>query len=223
MLKKANNVMKKEDFDFIATGEVLGERPFSQNRKAFKIIEKELNLENQILRPLSVKLLPETLAEKKGLVKKEKLFGFSGKSRKPQIALAKKFKIKEFPSPAGGCILTDPEYSKRLKELLKKIPKANGLDCQILRKGRVFWTPLTRHPDKFLILVGRNEKENEELKKFKKKGDLILEPENFPGPTVLIRGFGKEIKKEVINRAIEFLLHYSKKLPEEIKISLNEN
>ena len=111
MIKKAKDMMKKQDCDFIATGEVLNERPFSQNRRVFKLAEKTLGLEGLILRPLSAKLLPETIPEKKNWVKRELLFDFQGKSRKPQIALAKKFKIKEFPTPAGGCILTDKQYS----------------------------------------------------------------------------------------------------------------
>jgi len=214
MIKKAKEIMKKENFDFLATGEVLGERPFSQNKRVFKLAEKESGLKGLILRPLSAKLLPETIPEKKGWVKREELFAFLGKSRKPQINLAKKLKIEKFPSPAGGCILTDSEYSRKLRELFEKIPDRDGLDCQVLRKGRAFWK------DNFLIMVGRNEKENEELKSLRKKKDFILEPENFPGPTVLIRGFGKKIKKAIINRGTELLLHYSKKLPEEIIIEI---
>lgn len=211
MLKTAKRFAKltRDKFNFLATGEVLGERPFSQNINALKLIEKEAGLSGLILRPLSAKLLPETFAEKKGWVKRENLLDFKGKSRKPQLALAKKFKIREFPSPAGGCILADLEYSKRLRRLFQKIPDCDGFDCQILRKGRVFWQ------DKFLIIVARNEKECQEIKKLKKKNDLILEPKNFPGPTVLIRGFGKKIKKDILEKAKEFILKYSKKIPKE--------
>lgn len=208
MMKKAKKIFEKQKFDILATGEVLEERPFSQRKEIFKLIEKEANLENKILRPLSAKLLPETIYEKKGLIKREKLFSIRGKSRKPQIKLAKKFKIKKFPSPAGGCILTDPNYSKRLKTLFQKIPDFDGNDCQILRKGRIFWE------GNFMIVVGRNEKENKEVKKSKKRGDLILEPENFPGPAVLIRGFGKKISQKLIIKGTEFLLDYTKKIPE---------
>lgn len=216
MLKKAKEIMEKQKFGFIATGEVLRERPFSQNKRTFALMERELGMEGKILRPLSAKLLPETEMEKTRQVQREKLFAISGKSRKPQIALAKKFKIKKFPSPAGGCVLTDPEYSKRLKKLLENIHRADGPDCQVLRKGRIFWQ------DKFLIVVGRNETENKELKGLKKAGDVILVPENFPGPSVLIKGFGKKAKKDIIKKAKELLLFYSKKLPQDIKIGLKE-
>jgi len=214
MIKKAKGIMKKEKFDFLVTGEVLEERPFSQNRRVFQLAEKETGLENLILRPLSAKLLLETIPEKKGWVKRDKLFGFRGKSRKPQIALAKKFKIKEFPTPAGGCILTDLEYAKKLRELVKRFPDYDENDCQILRKARVFWE------DNFLIVVGRNEKENKELKKLKKKKDIILEPNNFPGPTVLIRGFGRKVQRKLIKRGTELLLNYTKKIPKEIQIDI---
>ena len=209
MIKKAKKIMKRSKFDFIATGEVLGERPFSQNRRVFKLAEKEANLEGLILRPLSAKLLPDTIPEKKGWVKREKLFDFQGKSRKPQIKLAKKFKIKEFPSPAGGCILTDKEYSKKLFLLFKKIPDFDGQDAKTIRRGRVFWE------NNFLIIIGRNEKENAEIEKLRKDKDIILEPENFSGPTVLIRGFDKEVPEQIIKKAKNLLLKYSKKTPKE--------
>jgi len=216
MLKTAGKIIKKGKVDFLATGDVLGERPFSQNRESFNKIDEKANLKGLVLRPLSAKLLPKTIPEKRGMIKREKLYAISGKSRKPQIKLAKKFKIKDFPSPAGGCILTNLEYSRKLKELFKKNSKADGRDCQALRKGRAVWE------EKKLFLIGRNEKENRELKELRKKKDKILEPDNFSGPTVLIKGFGKKIKKENIKRGTELLFNYSKKLPDNIKIKIND-
>jgi len=209
MIKKAKEIMEKEKYDFIATGEVLNERPFSQNRRVFKLAEKTLGLEGLILRPLSAKLLPETIPEQKAWVKRDQLFGISGKTRKPQLALVKEFGITEFPSPAGGCILTDKEYSKKLFLLFEKIPDFDGQDAKTIRKGRVFWE------NNFLIVVGRNEKENTEIEKLRKDKDIVLEPENFSGPTVLIRGFNKEIPKQIIEKAKNLLLKYSKKTPKE--------
>jgi len=214
MLKQARKVMMPGKIDFIATGDVLGQRPFSQNKKTLLKMEKEAGLSGLVLRPLSAKLLPKTIPEKNRFVKREKLSAFQGKSRKPQISLAKKFKIKKIPSPAGGCILTDSEYAKKLKKLFKKVPDYAGRDARVLKKGRVFWS------DDFLITVGRNRKENKELKNLKVKKDIILEPENFAGPTILIRGFDKKIKKETIKKGVEFLLNYTKKIPETIKISI---
>jgi tRNA U34 2-thiouridine synthase MnmA/TrmU len=207
MIKKAKEIMKKEKYDFIATGEVLEERPFSQNRRVFKLAEKTLGLEGLILRPLSAKLLPETIPEQKAWVKRDELFGISGKTRKPQLALVKEFGITEFPNPAGGCILTDKEYSKKLFLLFEKIPHFDGQDAKTIKKGKAFWE------NNFLIIVGRNEKENAEIEKLRKDKDIILEPENFSGPTVLIRGFNKEVPKQIIKKAKNLLLKYSKNIP----------
>ncbi|MFH1643269.1 MAG: tRNA 4-thiouridine(8) synthase ThiI, partial [Patescibacteria group bacterium] len=192
MIEKAKEIMEKEKYDFLATGEVLNERPFSQNKRIFELVEKKLGLEGLILRPLSAKLLPETIPEQKGWVKREDLFGISGKVRKPQIALAKELGVTEFPSPGGGCIATDVIYGKKLITLLKIIPDFDGNDAILLRNGRMFWD------NKVLIIVGRDEKDNEQILKLKKDKDIAFEPDNFSGPTVLIRGFGKEIPEEVI-------------------------
>ena len=191
MIKKAKDMMKKQGCDFIATGEVLNERPFSQNRKVFELAEKTLSLKGLILRPLSAQLLSETLPEQKAWVKRDELFGISGKTRKPQLALAKEFGIREFPSPAGGCILTDKEYSKKLFLLSEKIPDFDGQDANTIRKGKVFWE------NNFLIIVGRNEKENTEIERLRKDKDIVLEPENFSGPTVLILD-GIRLQNELI-------------------------
>lgn len=209
MIKKAKEIMEKEKYDFIATGEVLNERPFSQNRRIFRLAEKTLNLEGLILRPLSAKLLSETIPEQKGWVKRDELFEISGKMRKPQLALAKELGITEFPNPGGGCILTDVIYGKKLLVLLKIVPDFDGNDAVLLRNGRMFWE------NKVLITVGRDEKDNEQILKLKKDKDIAFEPDNFSGPTVLIRGFGKEIPEEVIKKAKDLLLKYSKNIPKE--------
>lgn len=222
MLKEVKKITEKKSKKnlsnnyLIATGDVLGERPFSQSEKALFQMEKEAKLEGKILRPLSAKLLPPTVYEKKGLVNREKLFGIFGKSRKTQFNLVKKFKIKEFPTPAGGCILTDFEYSKKLKELFLKVSTCDGNDCQLLGKGRVFWL------NKTLIVVARNEKECKALKKLKKEKDMILEPKNFPGPTILIRKFNGKLTEKEIKKGIEFLLNYSKKIPQKAVILLSQ-
>jgi tRNA U34 2-thiouridine synthase MnmA/TrmU len=206
MLKKAKEIMKKEKFDFVATGEVLGERPMSQNRRALELVEKESSLEGYLLRPLSAKLLKSTILEKKGLIKRENLLDIQGRSRKRQIELAKKFGIKWFPSPAGGCLLTDLEFGKRLKELLEKYPNFGGEDVEILKLGRHFWI------GKIKIVVGRNESENLKIKKLAKKGDVLVEMKNYPGPTTLIRNYGKgEIGKSVLEKAKSLTKFYSTK------------
>lgn len=190
MLKEAKKIAEKEGFDIVVTGEVLGQRPMSQNMEALKLIEQKAGLAGKILRPLSAKVLPETEYERKNLVNREKLYGFSGRGRKGQIELAKKLRVKYFPSPAGGCILTDKEFSKKLRELLERVEKTKPSDFALLRIGRHFWSGNTR------IILGRNHEENLALKKLAEKGDMIIEPENFPGPTALLRG-------DIINGDIE--------------------
>ncbi len=189
MLKMAKEVMRKEKFDFIATGEVLGERPMSQNKQALGLTEKESGLSGYLLRPLSAKLLKPSKIEKKGLVDREKLLDIRGRSRKRQLELAKKWKLKEYPTPAGGCLLTDPEFSNRLEKLLEIFPEANGDDTELLKFGRHFWQ------DKVKIVVGREHKENLAIQKMKQKGDILLELKDLTGPTTLIRAYSGKISK----------------------------
>jgi tRNA-specific 2-thiouridylase len=205
MLKKAKEIMEKEKFDFVATGEVLGERPFSQTKNALLIVERESSLKGYLLRPLSAKLLEPTIPEKKGLVKREKLFDIQRRSRKRQIELAKKFKIKWYPQPSGGCILTDLEFGKKLRDLLEKYPEFDGNDIETLKLGRHFGE------GKVKIIVGRNHEENLKLEKLKRKGDFIVKIENYPGPTVLIRPYEEKASKEIFKKAKDLIIKYSKK------------
>jgi len=157
MLKKAKEISEK--FDFVATGEVLGERPMSQNKRALELIAEQSGLKDYLLRPLSAQLLEPTVPEKNGLVARNKLLDISGRSRKRQIVLAKKWGIKEYPTPAGGCLLTDFQFGRRLKELFKQWPDCRGDDVRLLKLGRHFWVKDNK------IIVGRNQTENKEIKK----------------------------------------------------------
>ena len=179
MLKKAKTQLKKEKADFIVTGEVLNERPMSQRKKILMLIEKESGLKGKILRPLSAKLLPETEAEKKGLIDRNKLLAISGKSRKIQIALAKKYKI-SYPTPAGGCLLCEKNYATKLKDLFKHKKKIEPRDIILLKLGRHFRYKNNK------IIVGRNEHENKKLINMAK--NLIFEVKDFPSPITLLDG-----------------------------------
>jgi len=211
MLNQAKIIAKKEKFDLIATGEVLGQRPMSQNFRALGLIEKKAGLEGKILRPLSAQALPETEMEKSGIVDREKLLGISGRSRKEQMALAKKYKIKYFPSPGGGCILTEKEYSKKLADLLENIKKPKPNDIDLLKIGRHFWKGKVR------IILGRNHEENLALKKLAEKGDTLIEPKDIPGPTALIRG---KRSKTVLDFAKKMLLKYTKNAGKDIQVKI---
>lgn len=201
MLEFAKKIAERENFDIIATGEVLGQRPMSQNIEALKLIEREAGLVGKILRPLSAKVLPETEYEKTGIVKREDLPAISGRSRKEQIALAKKLGVKYFPAPAGGCILTDKEYSKKLRELFAKVKNIKESDLALLRIGRHFWT------DDVRIILGRNHGENIFLENMKEKDDALIVPDH-PGPSALVRG---KRDPKAIEEAKEKIKKYSKK------------
>ena len=211
MLKAAEKTRRQEGYDFLATGEVLGQRPMSQNLHTLKLIEKKANLEGKILRPLSAKLLLETQMEKSGIVDREKLLGISGRSRKEQIALAKKFGIKNYPTPAGGCILTNKAFSQKLKELISRIKILRRSDLDLLRVGRHFWIGNTK------IILGRNHEENLKLKKLAGKGDILIEPKNVPGPTAILRG---KIKAGDIKKAKEKILFYIKRKTKQLSLRL---
>ena len=203
MLKKAGQIMKKERFDFVATGEVLGERPMSQHKKALQIVEKEAGLKGYLLRPLSAKLLELTIAEKDGRINREKLLAISGRNRKPQMELAKKFGIKEYPSPAGGCALTQEGFAARLKELMKNKPDFNSEDVDLIRFGRHFFFNNAQ------IILGRNRRENEILESLAKEEDALMVLEEIAGPTILVRA--KKIDGFIIEKAKELAIKFSPK------------
>ena len=203
MLKHAHKILKEKGCDFVATGEVLGERPFSQNKKAMALIAQESSLSNLLLRPLSAKILPPTLPEKKGWIDREKLRGIQGRSRKKQIALAKKHDL-QYPQPAGGCLLCEPEFGKKLFKLFKKWPDCTGKDVELLKIGRHFWDKKTK------IVLGRNQQENEKLETFAQKNDVLIKPQNFLGPLALLQG--NKITQKNIKKAKNLITKYSKKV-----------
>jgi len=182
MFKKAGEYMTKIGASFILSGEVLGERPMSQNRNSLSIIERESGFEGRILRPLSALLLAQTIPEKGGLVDRNKLLNISGRSRKRQMELAVKMRIEDYPSPAGGCKLTEPAFSKRLRDLFTQ-----GIfsleDIELLKLGRHF--RLSRN---IKLVVGRNKEENEKIKEFFQEGDFLFKAKNLKGPVSLLKG-----------------------------------
>ena len=175
--------MNSSGADFIATGEVLGERPMSQRRHAMELIERESGLLGLVLRPLSAKLFPPTRPEQEHLVDRNSLLAIQGRCRKPQFELAKKLGIKDYLCPAGGCLLTDPEFSARIKDLLEYDPEFGMKDANLLKYGRHF-----RLPSGSKAVVGRNEHENNVIEDLSLTEDLLLIPKDLPGPSVLCRG-----------------------------------
>jgi tRNA-specific 2-thiouridylase len=209
MLKLAKNFVKLKKFDILVSGEVLGQRPMTQNRKSFNFIEKKSGLSEKILRPLSAKKMPETIYEKNGLVDRKKLFDFQGRSRKSQMALAKKRGIKNYPTPSGGCLLTEEKFSDRLKELFEKYPRCKIKDAELLKFGRHFWEGKTK------IVVGRNNEENKKIKKLARVNDILLELKKIPGPITLIRG---KKNKKILEKAKKLTIRYANKADENSEV-----
>lgn len=183
MLKETKELMHLTGADFVITGEVLGQRPMSQRRETLPLIDREAGLDGYVLRPLTALNLRPTIPEQKGLVKRELLYGFRGRSRKPQIALAAEFGLKEYPAPAGGCLLTDPIYSYRLKELLDHNPDPSIKDINLLRLGRHF-----RISKNCKVIVGRDEDENNSIEVIAEEGDYLLRVIGYGSPTTVITG-----------------------------------
>jgi len=202
MLKRAKVYMERVDASFIVTGEVLGQRPMSQRRDAMRLIEKEAGLEGFILRPLSAQFLPVTVPEKEGWVDREKLLNIQGRSRKPQIKLADQFGIRDYPCPAGGCLLTDPGFARRMKDLIHHNPNFSLNDVHLLKVGRHF-----RFSPRLKLVVGRNEEENQKIQTFSQEGDILLKISRFPGPLSLLRG---DVNEREMERAAGIAAHYSK-------------
>lgn len=182
-------------YDIIATGEVLGQRPFSQNKEALERVKNLAGVE--VLRPLSAKLLAETEYGKKGLVDRRGLLDIQGRRRECQIELAKKFGVKEYPSPGGGCMLTEAEFSDRLRYMINYWSDCDVNDAELLRHGRVFWIN-----KETLIVVGRSEEDNENLKKLARKGNVLVELVDLNGPVTLIRIKNEKLKMK--NEVLEF-------------------
>ncbi len=200
MVKKAASLMPKTRASFLISGEVLGQRPKSQNRWALGVVGKESGWGDYLLRPLTAKNLPPTLPERKGWVNRDKLFGITGRSRRPQLKLAKEMKIMKFPTPAGGCLLTDPIFSQKLKDLLIW-GKINHNEIKLLKIGRHF-----RPGPNSRLIVGRNEKENRRLLELTCPDDFCLQVASFQGPISVLRG---EIDEKTLLKAASITCRYS--------------
>ena len=185
MVRKAREWMEQHGFDFIITGEVVGQRPMSQRKDTMPVVQIESGVEDRLLRPLSAKNLPETLPEREGWVEREELHDFSGRSRKPQLALAKSFGFRDWATPAGGCcFLTDAHYSSRLADLWQSRGSRDYEmdDIMLLKVGR----HLRPRPN-FKLIIGREEGENRFMEGYRKRF-VHLVPVSHTGPLVLVDG-----------------------------------
>jgi tRNA-uridine 2-sulfurtransferase len=202
MYNAAKDQMAKTGADFVITGEVLFQRPMSQNNRALHIIENEAGMEGKVLRPLSAKHLPPTDAEKSGLIKRENMGDIKGRSRKGQLEMARRFGLADPPNAAGGCLLTDPAFSKRVEDIMdhaEDIPTIN--DIELLKVGRHF-----RLTQDAKFVVGRNKDENEVIKALVVEGDVVIEAKDHVGPTCVLRGKHDDA---LVTRCAAITLRYS--------------
>ncbi|MFW9987275.1 MAG: tRNA 4-thiouridine(8) synthase ThiI [Candidatus Odinarchaeota archaeon] len=200
ILRKAKKLKKEISADFIFTGEVLNQRPKSQHMNALKIIEKEADLEDKLLRPLSALHLKPTIYEQQGLIDRTRLLGIKGRNRKKQMEIARKYGILNNYYACGGCLLTDEHFTNRMKDYLKFNDHLKMEDIYILKFGRHFRYNNTK------IIVGRNESENNQLLTLKRPKDLIIEAKDVPGPITIVQG---KINKLSLKYAAMLTLHYS--------------
>ena len=183
MFEAAKKHMDEIGAEFIISGEVLGQRPMSQHAPALRTIEKDTGLLGKIVRPLSAGLLPETDPEKDGLIKRENLGMIRGRTRKAQLEMAKKYGIENPPNAGGGCLLTDPAFGLRAKDLFDHIENPTINDIDLLKIGRHL-----RLDDETKLVVGRNKDENEMIKAIALPNDILLEARDFMGPVSILRG-----------------------------------
>jgi tRNA-specific 2-thiouridylase len=183
MLGRSVEFLEAHGAGFLITGEVLNQRPMSQTYYRFREIDRELGLIGRVVRPLSAKLLPPTEPELAGVVDRSRLLDISGRSRVRQYALAKQYGIDKIPQPSGGCLLTDPGYSDRLRDLWAHDPDGGARDLNLLRVGRHF-----RASSSCKIIVGRNENENKMIETFASPDDLLVRVRDYVGPVTVLRG-----------------------------------
>ncbi|MDM8541422.1 tRNA 4-thiouridine(8) synthase ThiI [Desulfococcaceae bacterium HSG9] len=182
MFRLAGEMMQPRQFKFLFSGEVVGQRPMSQTRPSLRYVEKHSGYDGYIIRPLSAKKLPVTIPEKEGWIDREKLLGLSGRTRKPQIELARQFGVTDYPAPAGGCLLTDKGYSTRLKDYFNHQDDWHEAELHLLKFGRHF-----RLRNDTKLIVGRTHKDNQCIGQFvNQKRDIRLNVKKFPGPLCIL-------------------------------------
>lgn len=192
MFRLAGEIMEREGFDFLFSGEVLGQRPMSQNANALRSVATYCDYNDKVLRPLSAKLLPITPMEESGLVDREQLLDIQGRSRKPQQALAVKWGYLDYPSSGGGCLLTESGFSDRLRDLVEHDPLASVNDVELLKVGRQF-----RLSERSKLVVGRHQADNDALSKLIEADQTLLRSANFSGPLGLLCGDAGDTELEL--------------------------
>ena len=206
MFAVAKRIMEAEGASFLISGEVMGQRPMSQNKDALQTVLNESNCEGLLLRPMSAKKLAPTIAELNGWVDREKLEGIVGRSRDRQLELAREIGLEDFESPGGGCLLTDDNFGKKMFDFIK-YDTFEVKDIPVMKYGRHF-----RLKDGAKFVVGRNKEENEHLQNIDNNKYYHLKTIGIPGPHGLLSKSATDEEKEFAAKA---LLTYTKAKPEE--------
>jgi tRNA-specific 2-thiouridylase len=202
MFRIAGELVERGEFDFLFSGEVLGQRPMSQNINALRSVAKHSGYPDLILRPLSARLLPITPMEERGLVDRELLLDIQGRSRRRQEDLARQWGLTDYPSSGGGCLLTEKSFTGRLKDLLDHHPDCTPKDIELLKVGRQY-----RLSQQAKLTLGRNRDTNEAIKALADDDHLLLRAESFSGPVGLVSGHPSE---EDLQRAAAIVAAYGK-------------
>ena len=187
MMQKAKHLMSEFGASFIFSGEVVGQRPMSQRRDALRVVERDAGCDGLLVRPLCAKKMDPTQPEIDGLVDRERLCDLSGRSRAGQIAMAAEFGITDYPTPAGGCILTDPMVGVRIKDFYNNNTEILVEDMVLIQVGRHF-----RLPGGSWLVMGRKMTENEVVESLITENDFKVKILDRPGPTALLRYFVEE-------------------------------
>jgi len=215
MFRKAGEMMTSEGVDFLISGEVLGQRPMSQRHDALNSVGKLSQVKDLLVRPLSQKLLADTLPVREGWVNKDEMLDFQGRGRHRQIKLVKEMGFTEFQNPGGGCLLTDQGFSRRLKDLMEH-DIFDERNIELIRSGRHF-----RLNEVTKLIVGKNNLDNEKISKLAAE-DLVLQTVNHPGPLGLLTG-KRPFTDETISKAASIILRYSNKSDKEDLITYGQN
>jgi tRNA-specific 2-thiouridylase len=206
MFEVAKRIMEAEGASFLLSGEVMGQRPMSQNREALQTVLNESNCEGLLLRPMSAKHLAPTIAETQGWVDRDKLEAIQGRSRERQFELAKEYNLTDFESPGGGCLLTDENFTKKMHDYLK-YDTFEVKDIPVIKYGRQL-----RLPDGAKLVVGRDEFDNEKIEAVDNDKYIHISTLDMPGPHSLLSRNASMADREL---AIRLVLTYSRTQPNE--------